>query len=384
MAGLMEGYLGGLQFVSGIQQMQQQRDQFNFSMRQRRQAELDNQQERGIMTQLARSQRELQTTGDLVADQTRLAQQYRNAGAAVMAVNPQDGMSLLKQADSMQMRSQDAALSQMQVATAKDKLAATKAANVSDQDSLSGYVQDMAKIGRMVPKKYQEWNDGTQEWLRKQELLGTTNQERQQLSIQQRKLELAEQQERLRERREDDRVKYEASKEARLREGLEIKKRSAGMKASSEFGLKGEKERQAEMSVLGGMDKQGAFKSLNPGEQIAAAEDVHMRAMKYRADSMLTEETLSPEEALYAARQEVLGELKVKKGEGLFGTGLFGKDTAERVRGGVERKAPPPVDRQANTQADVQAAASQAWGSYDPARYEYRISPDGRIQRRAK
>lgn len=392
MAGLMDGYLGGLKYLSGVQGMEQQKAAFGLEMQQQQQAAQANQQEKGILAQVFRENANQRTTEDVLGGQSRLAQQYRRAGQSIMGVNPKRGIELLREADMAQEKTQRSALEQVQTSLARDKYLSTVASNVADQDSLNDAVRTFAKMGRTIPAKYQVWGDDTKAWFKRQELLGTNAREQQAMEIQRRRTELEEQRQTMRERREDDRVKYESSKETRLREGLELKKRAAGAKATSELGLRGEKELNNEMTVLKDLDKQGAFKALSPGKQIEAAQDVHMRAQKIRSDSLIGgEEPVSAEEALKLAREEVLGEMVVEKG------GFFSKDKAERVRGSLDYGkptgvAPKPGDiideseafkdnKQLNQVKDV---AMKAWGEFDLNKYDYRIAPNGTVQRRTK
>jgi hypothetical protein len=98
---------------------------------------------------------------------------------------------------------------------------------------------------------------------------------------------------------------------------------------------------------------------------------VHYRAQKIRADSLVGgEEPVSAEEALQIAREQVVKEFVSKPG------GWFSKDTAERVKGGVEKKAAPAA-------SPVEQAVKAAGIPYEPELYEYKVE-GGKVLRRKK
>jgi len=160
MAGYMEGYLGGLQALAGIQEIDQRQQKFDLDIAERRQAAYDNRQERDTLARVFRARADDQNTMDTLGMNNRLAQQYQQAGSEIMQSDPKLGLQMLKQADELRLRVQNAALEQAQVGVAQDKLLAGRAANVFDQDSLDAFIGDMTKAGKVIPTKYQIWERG--------------------------------------------------------------------------------------------------------------------------------------------------------------------------------------------------------------------------------
>jgi len=313
MAGLMEGYLGGLQFLSGLQDMDQKKQAFDLDYQQRVDAANENRQSKDILAQVFRKSAADLSVTDSLTSQSRLADKFQEAGTQVLSSNPKSGMELIKQASDLRSRVQNAAIEQAQAGVLQDKLLAGRAAQVYDQESLDGYVKDLAKAGRVIPQKYQVWSPETESWMKKQEMLGVT-------AYQQKQLELSTAREKNQERLADIRAEaekqktiYENSKEARLRDRQVSQERIAGIKAANTFKLRGEKDRITEVGALEAMDTEGLFKSADPKIKNAAADDVRFRATKIYADSLTNldpENQLSQEEALRIARESVIGEMR--------------------------------------------------------------------------
>lgn len=333
MAGFYEGYLDGLKQLSGLRGMEQQQEINTLRLQEAQQEANSNRQEKDILANVFRQQANERTSVDMLSQQDRLAQQYARAGQAIMSVNPKNGLSLLREADTLRQKTQLAALEQVRAQSERDKYLGTVASNVGDQVSLDDAIRTFAKNGKTIPQKYQTWNEETANWFARQSRLGVGAHEAAKMEIEQRTIELKAEAEARRERREETREKTEASRERRLSMGMEARSRASVSKATSELKLRGEKDTQAEMLVLTDLDGSGGFKALPAGLKIEAAQDVRMRAQKIRADSLLGgEEPVSAEEALRLAREEVLGEISVEKG------GWFSKDKASRAPGGGERK----------------------------------------------
>lgn len=385
MAGLMEGYMNGLRFMSGLQDMQQSRETHQFTMQQKQQTALENTQAKGILANVFRKRASDIGTLDTITQQNRLAQQYQTAGTELMAVSPKAGMDLIKEAGDLRNRVQDAATNQIIAGINSDKLVAGRALTVFDQGSLDAFVQDSSKAGKTIPQQYRVWSPTTQEWLKRQSMLGSTGVQQQELQLRKRGVEIDAAQQKTREERELLREKTEASKENRLRQGIDIKARAAASKAASEFSMKSEKDREAEISVLKTFDPESRFKELPPGKQLEAAQDVRMRAQKIYADSLTVFEEgaeVSKEEALRQARESVLGEIRAD------GASWNPFKTVSRDAGANEPESPRRATA-GGTQAptgpmDLKAAVTKAGKTYDPVNYEYRIAADGSIQQRKK
>jgi hypothetical protein len=309
----MEGYLGGLQYLSGLQDMDQKKQAFDLDYQQRVDIANANRQEKDILAEVfKKSAADLNVT-DSLTSQSRLADKFQEAGTQVLSSNPKSGMELIKQASDLRSRVQNAAIEQAQAGVLQDKLLAGRAAQVYDQESLDGYVKDLAKAGRVIPQKYQVWSPETESWMKRQEMLGVT-------AYQQKQLELSTAREKNQERLADIRAEaekqktiYENSKEARLRDRQISQERIAGVKASNTFKLRGEKDRAVEVGALESMDTEGLFKKADPGIKNSAADDVRFRAAKIYADSLTNldpDNQLSQEDALRIARESVLGEMK--------------------------------------------------------------------------
>ncbi len=317
MAGYMEGYLGGLQALAGIQEIDQRQQKFDLDIAERRQAAYDNRQERDTLARVFRARADDQNTMDTLGMNNRLAQQYQQAGSEIMQSDPKLGLQMLKQADELRLRVQNAALEQAQTGLIQDKLLAGRAANVFDQGSLDSFIGDMAKAGKVIPTKYQVWGPETEKWIERQSMMGATGLQQKQLEISVAREKNQEAQLRERELRDRTKEQYETAREARLREGLELRGKAAAVKAGSELGLKGEKDALSEISTLEALDEDGNFKKLQPGLKTEAARDVRLRAQKLYADSVShldPDQAISKEEALRLARKSVLGEIKASGG----------------------------------------------------------------------
>jgi len=333
--GYAEGYLGALSQISGIKDQQQQTKMRGLQIQQQQQEMQDNQQEKSLLSQVFKAKANDMQTGSMADKQDRLAQTYQQAGQRLMGVNPQDGLKLMQEGDRMMHQNAQSRLELARAEKLKGEYLATMASGVEDQSSLDEYVQRAAKEGQVLPQKYQVWNEATKSYLERAVQSAIPIAKQQDLALRSRKLELDKAAEDRRQQDEERKVRLDSTRETRLREGLELKKAAAGSKATSELGLRGEKAIEGEINILKDTDTGGVFKTATPGLQRSAAQDVHYRAQKIRADSLIGgEEPVSAEEALTLAREQVLGEFKVKKGEG-----VFEKDTAERQKGGVEKKA---------------------------------------------
>jgi len=314
MAGLMEGYLGGLRFLSGLQDMQQRKEDQQYQMQQRMEAAQTNRQSKSVLADVFKKRAEDVGVTDSLTLQNRLANQFQTAGTDLMAVDPKSGIGMLKQAEDLRTRIQNAAIEQVQVGMNQDKLLAGRATTVYDQGSLDSFIADSAKAGKTIPSQYRTWGPATEAWIKRQTMLGVTGLQLKELEIKTAREKVLEAQQKTREERELLREKTDAAREARLRTGMEVKTRAATTKATSEFAMKGEKDREAEIGVLTDSDPQGVFKSLPQGKKVEAAMDVRMRAQKIFADSLLGMEdgdAISKEEALRQARESVLGEIVV-------------------------------------------------------------------------
>ena len=175
----------------------------------------------------------------------------------------------------------------------------------------------MAKAGKVIPTKYQVWGPETEKWIEKQSMMGATGLQQKQLEITAARERNQEAQQQEREKRDRSKEQYEAAREARLRDGLELRGKAAAVKSASELSLKGEKDALSEVSTLESLDEDGNFKKLQPGLKTEAARDVRLRAQKLYADSinhLEPDQAISKEEALRLARQSVLGEIKSSGG----------------------------------------------------------------------
>jgi hypothetical protein len=371
--GYSEGYLEALSKMSGVQAQRDSHQQRLQQMQgQQRQAQ-ENQQEKGVLAGVFK-QRADQSASMSMADQSdRLAQQYQQAGKKLMGINPADAMKMLQEGDRLTERNAHGRLEMAKAEKLKGEYLASMASTVQDQDGLNEFVQKSAKEGQVVPRKYQEWNQATASYLERAVKGSMPISKQQDLALKARELELKGVAEERKQQDEDRKMRLDSVRETRLREGLDIKKRAAGDKATSELGLRGEKAVEGEINILRDTDTAGAFKSAAPGIQRAAAQDVHYRAQKIRSDSLMGgEEPVSAEEALGLAREQVIGEFKKQKGEGFLGTGFGGKDTATRQKGGVDQKA---------AQAPMSVKSDADYAKV-PSGAEY-ISPDGKRRRKS-
>ena len=87
MAGLMEGYLGGLRFLSGLQDMQQRKEDQQYQMQQRMEAAQTNRQSKSVLADVFKKRAEDVGVTDSLTLQNRLANQFQTAGTDLMAVD---------------------------------------------------------------------------------------------------------------------------------------------------------------------------------------------------------------------------------------------------------------------------------------------------------
>jgi hypothetical protein len=338
-------------------------------MQQQQRELMEQQQERSILADVFASRAQDVAVGDTMAQNDRLAQQYQMAGKRLMGTSPREALKFLREGDTLVRQNSLTRLETAKGEKLKGEYLASVATGVQDQTGLNELVQTYAKEGRTVPRQYQVWNEATARWLERVAQASIPVAKQQDLMLRTRETELRGQAEQRRQQEEDRKIKLDASRESRLREGLEIKKLSAAGKATSELGLRGEQAVLGEQQILADMDEAGVFKSAPPGLQRQAAQDAHMRAQKLRAASLASgdEEPLSAEAALELARREVLGEFATKEG------GWFSRDSATRNRG--EGGKPAPSTKPA---APIQISSDEDYAKVPKgARY---AAPDGTIR----
>lgn len=369
--GYAEGYLGALSQISGIQENQQQMQMRGLQIQQQRQNMQENQQEKSILADVFRNRADTDTTLGLADQNDKLVTQYQEAGRRLMGTSPKEALNFLKAADRLSHQNAGSRLELAKAEKLKGEYLATVASGVQDQDTLNEYVRRAAKDGQTVPAKYQTWNEATKNYLERAVLASMPISKQQDLALKTREIELKGQVEERRGQDERRKERLDTMREARLRDGLEIKSRAAAQKATATLGLRGEKEVEGEMLILKDLDKDSLFKKAPAGLQRQAAQDVHYRAQKILAESLLgVEEPVTKEEALDLARREVLGEFKEKSG------GFFGKDTATRQKGGVEKK-----EEAVQKPAAVQQIKSDADYEKLPSGSTF-LAPDGTTRRK--
>ena len=372
MAGLAEGYLMGLKYISGLQEMEQSQARFQWEQAAQRRAQDEHQQEQSILATVFRDVRDQRTQSDTIAADWQLASKYLQAGQRLMAVNPSDGIKLINEGQKLAGAADAKQLSKMEIEQMRDSYLGSIAGSIGDQSSLDEAKQKFARYGKTIPARYQTWNEETKAYFARQSMLGVSGQKQKELEIHMLQTQIRDRQEQERERNDEIKARATAAAETRKREALEWRKKQQGegqeisaKGAAREFPMPKKAEEFArEIQILTEADETGNFKSLSPGKQQDAIGAVVRRARELYVQDFIAGEDLEPSKYIVQARQEILNGVEappswLDKAKGVF---------SEKKTGS----------------GDVRSSAVQAWGSYDPSQWDYRIDPDGVVARRRK
>lgn len=299
--GFYGGYLNALSTISGVEEAQNRIAARNQQMQMTaKQDALDDQTRQTLSTAFQAQQR----NGDILTKfdlEDQNAQQYRNAGKAVMASDPKTGLALMREGDLALHQNQGRRLEAAKVEMLENDRLASLAGMVETQDQLDEYVKLQASKGRVVPREFQTLTPATKAYLERQAFLLDPASKAAGLLFRTKKLELDEAERQRRAEAEKERQAQAERREANRQTGNSLKE---GTRSLTSVAPKSEMAYQSEIDLLAAADKTGLFKKADPGMQREAVQDAHLRARQ-----MLQQNPkLTPEEALAEARQMVLGE----------------------------------------------------------------------------
>lgn len=372
MAGLAEGYLMGLKYISGLQEMEQSQARFQWEQAAQRRAQDEHQQEQSILATVFRDVRDQRNQSDTIAADGQMANRYLQAGQRIMAVNPSDGIKLINEGQRLSSAADAKQLSKMEIEQMRDSYLGSIAGSIGDQSSLDDAKQKFARYGKTIPTRYQTWNEETKAYFARQSMLGVSGQKQKELEIHMLNTQIRDRQEQERERNDDIKARATAAAEVRKREAMEARERRlsagrdiSGKDAAREFPMPKKAEEFArEIQILTDADETGNFKSLDTGKKQAAVDAVVRRARELYVQDFIAGEDLEPSKYISQARQEILNSTEAPQSWLDKAKGVFSSRKSEA--------------------AGIEGSAMKAWGSYDPSQWDYRIDPDGVIARRRK
>lgn len=314
--GYTSGYLGALAQLSGIQAQEQHTQQQAFQLQQQKQAAQEQQQSKVVLSQIFNQRANTDTQLTVAEGNDRLTQQFQQAGRAIMGLDPKQGMQLMEEGDKLQYNGARARIEMARTEKLTGDYLASLASGVQDQESLNRYVAESARAGRMVPTQYQTWDSSTASYLERAVKTSLPVSKQQDLALRTRTIELQAMEAERKKKEGENKAILEATKEARLQQGLKLQQQTAAGKSDSDLKLHGEKDIEGEISILHDMEGGDVFAAAPEGLKRQAAQDIRIRAQKFYADSLLGSMPISKEAALDRARNEVLGEFQ-KGAEGL-------------------------------------------------------------------
>jgi hypothetical protein len=299
--GYYGGYLNALSTISGVEEAQNRIAARNQQMQMAaKQDALDDQTRQTLSTAFSAQQRngDVLTKFDL-EDQT--AQQYRNAGKAVMASDPKTGIALMREGDLALHQNQGRRLEAAKVEMIENDRLASLAGMVETQDQLDEYVKLQASKGRVVPREFQTLTPATKAYLERQAFLLDPASKAAGLLFRTKKLELDEAERQRKAEAEKERQAQAERREANRQAGNSLKE---GARSLSSVAPKSDMAYQEEINLMTAADPEDLFKKVHPGLQRQAVQDAHMRARQFLQQNP----KLTPEDALAEARRSVLAE----------------------------------------------------------------------------
>ncbi len=339
--GYYGGYLNALSTISGVdeannriavrnqqmqlqaqQQAQQQAHQAHQMQRQNKQDYLDD-STRNILSTAFNTQQQNNLAIDQFSAEEQTANQYRQAGKAVMGSDPRIGISLLREGDQLANQNTGRRLEAARVEVIKQDRLASLAGMVSDQEGLDQYVEMKAANGQVIPENFRTWGPATKSWLEREAALGLPASKAADLALRTKKMEQDEAERKRKAEMQVEELALKERRESRMQSGAAGK---SADKSLSSVAPKSEMAYVSEIGVLNDLDQTGLFGKLELGQQREAVQDAHLRAK-----AILTKNpNLSPEEALAQARQEVVGE--ITPAENFWGSPTRARGTKQTER----------------------------------------------------
>ena len=308
--GYAGGYLHALTQISGVEETQNRIAARNQAMQQaamqeqRQQYLFDNDiQTRNILSQAFQTQQQNNNIIDRFGQEEATANQYRNAGKAVLATDPKIGLSLLGEGDRLMNQTQQQRYDAARVEMIKQDRLASLAGMVGDQSSLDQYVELRAQQGQITPEEYRIWGPAAEKWLERQAFMAGPTSKAASLALRIKQLELNT----AREERQAEKDRQTAMRQERL-----DAQKQAGVtaKAISQGYPRGELSLLEETKSIAAADKTGLFGKLPPETKRTAVKDVYLVA-----DQLAREHPgADPLEIKAEAQRRVLS--KIVPGEG--------------------------------------------------------------------
>ena len=308
--GYYGGYLDALTQISGVEDTQNRIAARNQAMQQaamqeQRQQYLFNNDihTRNILSQAFQTQQTNSNILDRFGQEEATAQQYRNAGKAVLATDPKIGLTLLGEGDRLMNQTQQQRYDAARVEMIKQDRLASLAGMVGDQSSLDQYVELRAQQGQITPEEYRIWGPAAEKWVERQAFMAGPTSKAASLALRTKQLELNE----AREKRQAEKDRQIAMRHERL-----DAQRQAGVtaKAISQGYPRGELSLLEETRSIAAADETGLFGKLPPETKRTAVKDMYLVADQLARDNP----GVDPLEIKAEAQRIVLS--KIVPGEG--------------------------------------------------------------------
>jgi hypothetical protein len=267
-----------------------EKDKYEFS----RQQELDRKarNEQALIAQAFKSTMPDRLSKSNIDGDTALGSKYVEIGTQLLASNPTEGMKYIKQGEELKTKAVEKVKTDLELRAAKVDAQGEVASGVFDDASAKQATAEMAKLGFVVPEKYQNYSTEAQEWWKNRAMFSKNYSK----SI----------------KAENDALRAQATVATtkRKEEEFEFKKKESDRKqiltrekiaAGKSLKFATPKEQSQELRLLADADER--FADLDSEVQSAVVKDVHSAALAYLKE----DPSLDQKVALQRARRDVLG-----------------------------------------------------------------------------
>lgn len=334
--GFNSGYLNALQVISGVAnvnseietraqglaQAKERNDQYqgyldrtlDFKMQQQQIETNKEAQSRSILANVFQAQNDRGLQTDYLGANDALVGQYRQAGKALLPIDPQTGLSLMREADSLNYHNTSERLKLTAQNQDKTDRMYAFAGMVQDQTGLDEFINMAAKNGQPVPDQYKTWSPATESWLERQMTLALPASKSLTLQQRQQRIDLAAQRQAEQERINNEKLAQHDRDTAQKRESANTASVNKTINLSvpkSELALLGEEK------ALQDMDPTGVVKDLTDGMMRKAVLGVYTRAQ----DLARANPGKPATEILAQAQKDVIA--RVVPGEGWAGKATY-------------------------------------------------------------
>jgi hypothetical protein len=259
-----------------------------------RQQELDRKarQEQALVAQAFRSSMPDRVAKSNIEGDTALGSKYVEIGTQLLASNPTEGMKYIKQGEELKTKAVEKVKTDLELRAAKVDAQGEVASGVFDDASAKQATAEMAKLGFVVPEKYQNYSTEAQEWWKNRAMFSKNYSK----SIKAENEALRAQAAVATTKRKEEEFEFK-KKESDRKQILTREKIAAGK--SLKFA--NPKEQKQELQLLADADER--FADLDSEVQSAVVKDVHSAALAYLKEDPSLDQTI----ALQRARRDVLG-----------------------------------------------------------------------------